>query len=125
MRNQELIKNYTAEGAIPAYRLVKFGAAEGSVLLATAAADKLIGVNDRFAAAVVGDRIDIVRTGIAEVEYGGTVAAGDLLTSDATGRAIVATAAAAANIRFIGVAEVAGVVGDIGSFMIKPGSFQG
>jgi hypothetical protein len=125
MRNQELIKNYTAEGAIPAYRLVKFGAAEGSVLLATAAADKLIGVNDRFAAAVVGDRIDIVRTGIAEVEYGGTVAAGDLLTSDATGRAIVATAAAGANVRFIGVAEVAGVVGDIGSFMIEPGSFQG
>ncbi len=125
MRNSLLNKNYTGEGVIPPYRIVKFGAAEGGVLVAAAATDKLIGVNDRLAFAVIGDRGDIVRAGIAEVEYGGTVAAGDLLTSDSTGRAIVATAGAGANVRFIGVAEVAGVVGDIGSLMIEPGSFQG
>jgi hypothetical protein len=125
MRNELLNKNYTGEGVIPPYRIVKFGAAEGGVLVAAAAADKMIGVNSRLAFAVVGDRGDIVRAGIAEVEYGGTVAAGDLLTSDSTGRAIVATAGAGVNVRFIGVAEVAGVVGDIGSLMIEPGSFQG
>jgi len=125
MRNEMLNKSYTAEGVIPAYRIVKFGAADGGVLAAAAATDKLIGVNDRLPFAVSGDRGDVVRVGIAEVEYGGTVAAGDLLTSDASGRAIVATAAAGSNIRVIGVAEVAGVVGDIGSLCIEPGMFQG
>lgn len=125
MQNPGLIKNYSAEGAIPAYRIVKFGAADGGVLVSAAAADKHVGVNGRLAAAVAGDRIDIARTGIAEVEYGGNVAAGDLLTSDASGRAIVATAAGAANIRIVGVAEVAGAVGDIGSMLVQPGSFQG
>jgi hypothetical protein len=32
---------------------------------------------------------------------------------------------AGSNVRVIGVAEVAGVVGDIGSMLINPGSFQG
>lgn len=125
MRNQMLNKSYTAEGVIPAYRLVKFGAADGGVLVAAAAADKVIGVNDRLAFAAVGDRGDVVRVGIAEVEYGGTVAAGDLLMSDASGRAIVAAAGAGTNVRVIGVAEVAGVLGDIGSLCIEPGNFQG
>lgn len=125
MRNPGLIKNYSAEGAIPAYRIFKFGAADGGILVAAAATDKLIGVTDRIAAAVSGDRVDGTRSGIAEVEYGGTVAAGDLLTADASGRAIAAAAAAGSNVRVIGVAEVAGVVGDIGSMLINPGSFQG
>lgn len=125
MRNEILNKNYTAEGAIGAYRIVKFGAADGGVVAAAAATDKLIGVNDRIAFAASGDRGDIVRVGIAEVEYGGTVAAGDLLTSDASGRAVVAAPATGANARIIGIAEVAGVVGDIGSMLIAPGVMQG
>lgn len=125
MRNPGLQKSYAAEGVIGAYLIVKFGAADGGVLVAAAATDKLIGVTDRIAAAASGDRIDVIRSGIAEVTYGGTVAAGDLLTSDASGRAITATAAAGSNVRVIGVAEVAGVVGDIGSMLIDPGSFQG
>lgn len=125
MRNHGLIKNYTAEAAIAAYRIVKFGAADGGVLIAAAAGDKIVGVNDRLAAAAAGDRIDVIRTGIAEVEYGAAVAAGDLLMSDGSGRAIVAAAAAGANVRTIGVAEVAGVLGDIGSVHLVPGSFQG
>jgi len=125
MRNHGLIKNYTAEAAIGAYRIVKFGAADGGVLVAAAAGDKVIGINDRLAAAVAGDRIDVIRSGIAEVEYGAAVAAGDLLMSDASGRAIVAAAAAGTNVRVIGMAEVAGVLGDIGSCMVEPGTFQG
>lgn len=125
MRNEMLNKNYTAEGVIPAYRLVKFGTADGGVLVAAAATDKVIGVNDRLAFAAIGDRGDVVRVGIAEVEYGGTVAAGDLLMSDASGRAIVAAAAAGSNVRIVGVAEVAGVLSDIGSMCIEPGMFQG
>lgn len=125
MRNEILNKNYTAEGVIPAYRIAKFGAADGGVLVGAAATDKLIGVNDRLPFAAIGDRGDIVRIGICEVEYGGTVAAGDPLTSDATGRAVVAAPAAGSNVRVIGFAEVAGVVGDIGSLNISPCVMQG
>lgn len=125
MRNPGLQKNYSAEAAIAAYRIVKFGAADGGILQSAAAADKHVGVIDRMPAAVAGDRVDVIRSGIAEVEYGGTVAAGDLLTSDASGRAVVATASAGANVRVVGVAEVAGVVGDIGSMLVQPCSFQG
>lgn len=125
MRNEGLKKAYSAEAAIGAYRIVKFGAADGGVLVSAAAADKHVGVNDRLPAVVAGDRIDVIRSGIAEVEYGGNVAAGDLLSSDANGRAIVAAAAAGANVRVVGVAEVAGVLGDIGSMLVQPGSFQG
>lgn len=125
MRNEGLKKAYSAEAAIGAYRIVKFGAADGGVLVSAAAADKHIGVNDRLAAAVATDRVEVTRSGIAEVEYGGNVAAGDLLTSDASGRAVVAAPAAGANVRIVGVAEVAGVLGDIGSMQIQLGSFQG
>jgi len=125
MRNELLNKNYTAEGVIPSYRFVKFGAADGGVLVTAAATDKIIGVNDRLAFAAIGDRGDVVRIGIAEVEYGGNVSAGDPLTSDASGRAIVAAPAAGSNVRIAGFAEVAGVLGDIGSYMCAPGVMQG
>lgn len=125
MRNEILNKNHTAEGAIAGFRIAKFGAVDGNVLQAAAATDKLMGVNKSLAAAVVGDRIDVVRIGIAEVEYGGAVAAGDPLTSDATGRAITAAPAAGSNVRIIGFAEVAGVLGDIGSLYISPCVMQG
>ncbi|MCW5666485.1 MAG: DUF2190 family protein [Piscinibacter sp.] len=118
-------RSYSAEAAIAAYRIVKFGAADGGVLIAAASTDKLVGINGRIAAAAAGDRIDIERSGIALVEYGGTVAAGDLLTSDASGRAIAAAPGAGVNAYVIGQAEVAGVVGDIGSCLVAPGRIQG
>ncbi len=125
MRNPGLSKTYIAAAVIAAYRLVKFTAVDGEVTPAVAATDKIIGVSDRVNAPVIGDRLDIWRSGIVEVEYGGTVAQGDPLTSDAVGRAVVAAPAGGANVRIIGHAEVAGVLGDIGSFMLAPGSMQG
>lgn len=120
-----LIKNYSAEGAVAKFRIVKFGAADGGVLQATASTEALIGVNDRIAAAVSGDRIDVVRNGLTPVEYGGTVAAGDWLTSDASGRAVAAAPGAGVNANVIGRAEIAGVVGDIGSVVVQLGRIQG
>ncbi|MDI3381016.1 DUF2190 domain-containing protein [Xenophilus aerolatus] len=120
-----MTKVATCESAIPPYRICKPGASDGAVLLASAGTDKLMAVNDRIAFAVAGDRGDVVRLGIAEVEYGATVAAGDALTADASGRAVVAAPAAGANVRIIGFAEVAGVVGDIGSMMLRPSLMQG
>lgn len=125
MRNDGLTKNYTADAAIGPYRIAKFGAADGNVAQSAAATDLHIGVTSRVTAEAAGDRVDIVRSGIAEVEYGGGVTRGQKLTADADGKAIAAAPAAGANAQIIGVAEVSGVAGDIGSVFIAPSVMQG
>jgi hypothetical protein len=125
MRIPGLVTNHTADAAIAAYRIVKFGAADGNIAQAAAAADLSIGVTDRLAAAAAGDRIDVVRSGIAEVQYGGNVTRGKKLTADANGKAIEAAPAAGANAQVIGTAEVSGVLDDIGSMFIAPSVMQG
>ena len=113
-----LTKGYTATTAIGARRLVKFGAADGAVVLAAAATDLIIGVSTDIAADAA-ERCDVLMVGnIGEVVAGGTVARGDLLTSNASGAAI--TTVTAGN-RYVGIAEVSGVAGDIISFIVAPG----
>lgn len=124
MAIEVLLKNYSAEGAIAAFRIAKHGTADGQVLQAAAATDLLIGVNGSVAPAL-GERVDLVKIGIADVEYGGVVTRGAPLTSDASGRAVVAAPAAGSNVRIVGYAEVAGVLGDIGSVHIALGVMQG
>lgn len=136
MNNPGLIKNFKAETAVAAYRIVKFGASDDTVAQAAANTDAMMGVNGALAGDA-GKRVDIVLSGVAEVEYGGNVTRGDLLTADANGRAVAvtrhthtentagaytqnATTAAAGNVRVIGVAMVSGVLGDIGSVNISP-----
>jgi hypothetical protein len=124
MRVPNAILNYTAETALAKFRIVCFGATDGSVKQAAAATDLIIGVTEGFAYAV-GDRVDIVRSGPAEIEYGGAVTRGQPLTSDAVGRAIAAAPAAGNNVRIIGYAEVSGVLGDIGSVYVGAEMIQG
>lgn len=125
MSNPDLIKNYDAGAAIAPYRIAKFGASDGEVVQAAAAGDALMGVVISPRARETGDRVDVVRSGLAPVEYGGNVTRGDLLTSDANGAAITAAPSAGANMRVIGTAEVSGVAGDIGEVMIGAGEVQG
>ena len=117
-------RNYAASGAIAAYRIVKPGAADGVVAQGAAATDALMGVNESIAVAD-GERVDIVKSGIADVEFGGNVTRGNPLTSDANGKAVVAAPAAGANVRVLGFAEVSGVDGDIGQVLIAPHTMQG
>lgn len=124
MANPTLNKNYTAETAVKKNRIVIGGTSAGSVIQASAATDSAMGVSLELDAAA-GERVDVVRTGIADVEYGGTVAVGDLLTSDSDGCAVVAAPAAGANVRIIGIAEYAGLDGDIGAVLISCSSLQG
>lgn len=110
-------KAYTAESGIGKFKICKFGTTVGGAVQAAAAADKMMGVSSE----VVVDsaqRVDIARDGLARVVYGGTVAAGDLLTSDASGNAVVTTTQGN---RYLGIAEVAGVSGDIGIVLVCPG----
>lgn len=117
--NSYLAKNYRAAVALAAYRIVKFSAADGEVQHAAAAADASIGITDRSATdCPAGARVDVVRTGLTLVEYGGAVTRGQFLTADAQGRAV----AVAGDARVIGVAEVSGVAGDVCLVLIAPSS---
>lgn len=122
--NPILIKNYTASAAVEPHRIVKFGSVDGEVLHAAASSDLSVGVSDSLGAAI-GDRVDVVRVGISDVEYGATVTRGAKLTSDTTGRAITAAPSSGANAQIIGTAELSGVVGDIGKVLINPSITQG
>ena len=117
MRNELFIKACYAGAAILPFRIVKHGAADAFAIQSAAGADASFGVSDSLGAAAANDPVDIIRGGIAEVVYGGTVTRGDPLTSDAQGRAIKA----ATGNRIVGFAEVSGVVGDRGSVFIAPG----
>lgn len=117
MRNELFIKACYAGAAIPPFHIVKHGAADGFAVPAAAATDAIFGVADSLGAEAANDPVDIIRGGIAEVVYGGTVTRGQPLTSDAQGRAVVAVAGN----RIIGFAEVSGVAGDRGSVFIAPG----
>ncbi|MBE9102767.1 capsid cement protein [Vacuolonema iberomarrocanum] len=116
IRDYGHVRNYEADGAIGAYRIFKPGTAEGQIAAAAAATEPLLGVTTDIDAAD-GERVDGVRSGFAPVIYGGNVAVGDWLTSDANGAA-VATTADGANV--LGRAEVAGVAGDRGSVFLTP-----
>lgn len=113
-----LTKSLTATTAILARRFVNYGAADGTGIPAVDATKFIVGVSSEIDTAV-GERASVHMNGnIADIVYGGTVARGDPLTSDATGRAIKATVLG----QFIGgYAEVSGVVNDIGSCVVAPG----
>lgn len=118
--NEGLVKTYTASGTINEYRLVKFGTTDKTVLQASTGTDKLAGVVclPKGTTAATADPVDVIKSGIADVIYGGTVAVGDYLTSDAQGRAVVATAGD----NVIGTAELSGVLGDLGAVHIQKSS---
>lgn len=109
------VKSFEASAVIIGRRIVMFSDTAASSKVATAAANTspMIGIADKMGAPAIGDMVDVHMLGLVSVELGGTVTAGAALTSDATGRAVTATVAAAANRRVIGFATEPGVVGDI------------
>lgn len=86
--------NYSAGAAIGAYRLCKPGSADGYVLQAAGPTDLVVGVTGRVTAGAAEERVDVLRSGLCEVEYGATVVRGQLLASDADGKAVPAVRAA-------------------------------
>lgn len=114
---QALNQSYLAGATVNAYRIVKFSAAN-TVIQGAAAADTIIGINQSPQAALVGDQTMICFLGVGQVECGGVVAAGDLLTTDTVGRAVVSLAAPTD--RVIGVALAAGTLGVVIPCVISP-----
>jgi hypothetical protein len=122
--NPGLIKSFTAETAVAAYRVVKHGSTDTAVVQGTGVSDAIIGVSGQVLGEV-GKRVDVILTDTCEVEFGGTVTRGDWLTSDANGKAVTSAPAAGTNNNVIGRAMVSGVLGDIGSVFLAPGRIQG
>ena len=124
MSNHLLAKQYTAEAAINANRIVKYGSTDDYVVQGAAATDALFGVVEGVAPAI-GERCDVVTHGIAEVKLGGTVVRGGPVTSDATGQGVAAAPGAGVNNRIVGFARQSGVIGDVIDVQLAPGSLQG
>ena len=124
MNNPNLIKTLIAEGTLTKFRLVTFGTADSQVAQASAVTDAPAGVLGNMVAAD-GKRVDVIKTGVVEVEYGGNVSAGDPLTTDADGKAVAASPATGVNNRIWGEAVVDGVDGDIGSIHLSFSTLQG
>lgn len=86
MRNNGLIKGFAPGAAVTPYRIVQIGAADDTVIDATAGTG--IGVSDALGALATDDTVDVILSGIAHIEYGATVVRGDKLTADADGKAV-------------------------------------
>lgn len=124
MANPGFSKNYTADAVMVKRRLAIYGAADGTVNMASLATQLLVGVVE-LGCTDIGDRVDIIKEGTALIEFGGAVTRGAALTADAQGRAVVAAPGAGVNNHIIGFAEISGVLGDIGEVWISRGIMQG
>lgn len=124
MSNQTMTKQYVAEAAIAAWRIVKFGSTDNYVVQSDAVGDSLIGVVEGVAPAA-GERCDVVMAGIAELTLGGSVTRGALLTTDANGKGVTAAPAGGTNNSVIGRALKSGASDDIIPVLLGPGTTQG
>lgn len=99
------------------YYLVKRSG--GNLAVASTAGERVLGVLQDDPAA--SGRVGVVRVaGLSKVELGGTVSQDDLLVTDASGKAV---AVGATGGHVIGIANKAGVNGDIGEVLLfGPGS---
>jgi hypothetical protein len=108
------ILSFEASAATTAFRIARYSEAATTSRVANAAAatDPIVGVFGEVAHDA-GDMADVIVSGLCDVEAGGTITAGALLTADAQGRAIVVPApTATSHHRVVGVATMPGVVGD-------------
>lgn len=117
-------KSFIAQAAVGGNLILKFGAADGTVVPAVAATDLLIGTADSLDKAT-GELVDMDVRPVAEVKLGAAVTRGQPLTSNASGQAVVAAPAAGANVRIIGFAFKSGAAGDVIPYLRDPGVMQG
>ena len=120
------IRAYEAAAAIGGNLIVAFAAPSTAktVTPATSATAPLAGVSDAMGAAL-GDMCDVHRGGLVSVKLGGTVAAGQPITSNAASLGIAAAPGAGASMNIIGFADEPGVAGDIIDVFYAPGTIRG
>jgi len=123
--NPVLHKFYLSGGEVIKHRIVKWGNDDDHVIQAADTTDAMMGVSDALGADAAEKGLDVIRSGLAPVEYGGNITRGEPLTSDADGKAVAAAPGAGVNMRIIGFAEESGTPGDIGLVSLEPGQIQG
>jgi len=121
----KLIRSYTCSADVAAKRIVKFSDAASTSKVAQAAAntDPLWGVSDAMGGKS-GGLVDVIVSGLAEVQLGGSVNAGDPITSDGSGKGVACAGAAGETRRIVGYAEAPGVAGDIIQIVVDRGVLQ-
>lgn len=105
-------KSRLAQAAFAPWQLAAFGGADNSVTPAAGANAPIAGVSDSLGAQP-GQLVDVQMTQIADVQAGGAIAAGDLLTSDANGKAVKAVKQVGATVYVFGIAQTEAVAGDV------------
>lgn len=120
-----LIVSYPTSAAVTPKRIVRFSDAANTnkVALASAATQPMLGVSDAMGAPS-GGMADIILGGLGELVLGGAVSAGDKLTSDAAGAAVVCVGAAGARREYVAEALLPGVAGDIIPVLVERGVIQ-
>ena len=102
------------ESAIAEHLIAAVGTEPRGATLATGT-NTPIGVCIQPGTSEVGDVVDIVEVGTADVLCGGSVAAGDIIGADSSGRAVKVTSGVA-----LGVALEAGAEGDVIEVRVCP-----
>lgn len=117
-------KSRVADVAFTGCQFVAFGAADYHAVPAAGPNVPLAGISDSLPVPV-GYMVDVQMTQIADVKLGGLVAAGDRLMADANGYAITAAKQAGAIVYTGGIAQMAGVAGDIIQALVIFGEIYG
>ncbi|MBN8243302.1 hypothetical protein JF546_09795 [Nitratireductor aquimarinus] len=113
-----LIKSFRAALIVAGNRIVS-AAADGEVNTASANTDPSIGISDAMGAEA-GRMVDLTQVGWAELKLGGTVSAGDPLTSDAEGRGVKAAPVAGTEVRVAAIAMADGELDEIIPVLVAP-----
>lgn len=113
---RQYIESRRAAADVEPFRIVGYDDAEGEFAVASGPAMALMGITGSQGA-VEGVMSDVIRSGPAELEYGGAVEFGDLLTADIGGRAVKADPGEA----YIARADETGDAGTIGRVFIERG----
>jgi hypothetical protein len=109
------------QAAINPYRFVKNGSVDHAYVQAVDGASPIVGVSGELDNAVLGQRVDIAKVGIAQIKLGGSVTRGQQLTADANGCGVAANLVAGTTVYYAGTAEESGVAGDIVELLFCPG----
>lgn len=115
-----LIKSYRSAAEVAGRRIVAFTGTGSDVAAATSGTAQTFGVSTPLGAGA-GGMLDVVLSGIGEVQLGGAVDAGDPLTADADGKGVVAGPVAGSVIRYVAFALSDGVENDIIPVLVVPG----
>jgi len=120
--NPLLIKSHYAAEEVKPYRVVAF--VSGGVATANGATQPVAGVSESLGCNP-GGMADVIQVGLAEIEAGSSLAAGDPVVADATGRAVKAAAVAGQALHVVGFIQSDAAEGDIVPVLVSPSLLAG